>query len=241
VPRALEQRGAAAVHARRRDTIFIDPGTGANDDTVLKYVISHEHGHALVDLADPSKNWVGDSSANSGNCYSNSPSTGHDMNSMEYHSTAAIEGIAAFYAAFVWNTRAESDCMYYYPRHVDWELDGDNDMGTFNCEDSPIKTSLSVDGNDYLYDICDVQEGEDITRRSTEVDWLRFWWDMTTDQDLTLSEILDIWVGAQSYSWSEDDSGTADYQPNVRLRVSAYLEGFGDEYDDEYIWNGVDE
>ncbi|NLH47416.1 MAG: hypothetical protein GX444_02320 [Myxococcales bacterium] len=103
-------------------------------------------------------------------CYSTSE--GHHENSRELQRGAAVEGIAHFYAASIWNIKNDGDCWF---RGLD-------------CQDD----------EDYMHDICDPP----FTNRAVESDWLRFWWDVYEDMDLTVAEIFELWDLANPNNWT---------------------------------------
>ena len=204
----------------------------STDGADSKYIITHEMGHAVAYHTN------GGFSANSSyvatldNCYTVSTRS-HEMVSKEYNSSAANEGIAHFYAAITWNSPSYSDCQFEYYKTVDYDLDSNLDDQTTGCECEP--NDGIGDCYDYLGDIC----SGTLANRGTEYDWLRFFWDMKTDQALSVSEIFGIWDEAHPWTWNQDDSGSSSDDPAVRLRDAANTLGFLTEWDNEDNLNGV--
>ena len=78
-----------------------------------------------------------------------------------------------------------------------------------------------------------------LTNRGTEWDWLRFWWDLTTDQDVYCTDCMDIWNTANPDTWNASGDGSGSNYPATRLRNAANTEGFLTEWDNEDYLNGV--
>lgn len=196
-----------------------------------KYIIVHEMGHALGIF----KNGASTSfsySATLDNCYTDSGRS-HEIVSKEYQSAAANEGWAHFYAAVIFNNDGASSCGFEYYKSVDFDLDSSNDDRTISCEGRP--NPGIGDGYDYLGDWCNGT----LTNRGTEYDWLRFWWDFTTDQDVYFTQCADIWDTADPNDWNATGSGTGSDYPSSRLRDAADTEGYLTEWDAEDNLNGV--
>jgi hypothetical protein len=103
---------------------------------------------------------------------------------------------------------------------------GGVEAGQTNCEGVP-DTGLEsyVTAKDWLEDLVNASDPAGCTgtlvNRSTQYDWLRFWWDMYTDQDIAPRDLADIYDDMNPQSWDEDGStGTTDDDPIVRLEVS---------------------
>jgi hypothetical protein len=206
-------------------------GTCGSDPFKRKYLIAHQMGH----LASIFKNGdliaaVSTTAAADGAC---DGGTGHSMHSKEHQSSAAYEGIAHAWAALAFNdSGAAADCGFSYYLPPDWDNDGTPDPNEFDCDGTLYG---SIDGNDYLNDVC----GGTLTGKGTEIDWLRFWWDLVTDGGLNDAQIFEIWAGASPDDWSTDGTGPPGAQPAKRLLDSAdFLSLFTqwDAYDDA---NGV--
>lgn len=196
-----------------------------------KYIIVHETGHALGWKVDEMQPPNTDSGADYGDCVTDEDES-HEMNQKEYQSNAAKEGFAHFYAATIFNDDTEYDCWYEYYKSVDWDLDGNNDDWTTNCEGSPMSP---IPSGDYLGYSCDGQ----LANRAVEYDYLRFWWDMTTDQDVYFTDCVEIWDYANPRNWNDDDQGAGVDYVNYRLRDAADYYDLLSEWDSEDYVNGV--
>ncbi|MDP8222791.1 MAG: hypothetical protein P9L99_05475 [Candidatus Lernaella stagnicola] len=137
-----------------------------------KFTIIHELGHLIGWKRD------GDQSAvcnygdqGENNCLSIDHP--HHMDSREYQTAAAVEGNAHFYAAAIWNDKYDNDCRYK----------------DYDCE-SPGILANKLGGCDGTHD-----------NRGVEWDWLNFWWDMHSKAGLSVSDIFDIWDGANPHDW----------------------------------------
>lgn len=91
-----------------------------------KFVIAHELGHAIGYFADEGENELG--APGLGECLGNvADAGGRNIASREYHSEAATEGWAHFYAAVTWNNVSQSDCDFGFWTDVNWNLDNIGD------------------------------------------------------------------------------------------------------------------
>ncbi len=246
-----------------RDTDRVDvSSTGADN----KYMIVHEFGHMLAARANdsgtcatascaPNKDYTADYN----NCYTPSTDlTTHSSNQMEYASAAAWEGIAHYYSVVAFNNTSETDCGWVYYKPTDWNLDGDytdteegdeeglsresypaTPQGTGTCDPAgPDYTGRCCWADDVGTD-CDAGANGNCDNRSTEYDWLRFFWDLDTDTSLDTTTIFELFDQSDPDTWNADDSGAAGNDPAPRLRNAAdglgYL-GAWDRCDDD---NGV--
>ncbi len=148
-----------------------------------------------------------------------SPGHNHEMVTKEHASGAANEGFAHYYAAVTFNKTNQTNCAFMYRYDQDFDLDGTVDFAgieTMNCEGSPIWSMTSVGAKDYLDEFCDGP----LEDRGTELDWLRFFWDLDTEH-LTHVELMDFVDGLNAHSWNAVGvSGTAD-PDDVWERVKA--------------------
>lgn len=204
--------------------VYLDGGS-------RKYVIVHEMGHFLAYRANGNNGALSSYSSPCGICC-NGDYTSHAFDEKEYQSAASNEGIAHYYAAVVFNLTTASDCYYYYYKDVDWDRDGDIDSQITNCEGGPVP---SIDAKDYLGDMC----SGTLTNRGTEYDWLRFFWDMETDEGLDYDDLLSMWNGANPDTWNATGDGTGANYPATRTRNSADALGFLTEWDNQDNDNGV--
>lgn len=190
--------------------------------------MGHAIGHYLNGSASPAKDY----GATYDNCVTNTAQS-HEMNQKEYQSAAAWEGWAHFYAAVAFNSTAEPNCRFWYYKTMDWNLDSvtAGDPLKHDCEDAPM---TGVPAADYLGGMC----SGTLTNRGTEFDWLRFWWDLTTDQAVSLATIGNIWNDANPHAWRADDAGAAPY-PSTSLRNAASGNSVLTQWDAEDNVNGV--
>lgn len=196
-----------------------------------KYIIAHEFGHLVAYRKNGN---VGPSSsygASPSNCYTDLDQD-HEAVSMEYQGAAASEGFAHYYAAVAFNLTTEYDCMFSYYKPVDWDRDADLDEGDASCEVEPYS---GVGGADYLGSWCSGY----LVNRGTEWDWLRFLWDLDTDEGVATTTIFDIYVSSDPDSWTATGSGSGGSYPAARLRSAASTEGVLTEWDDWDNYNGV--
>lgn len=211
-----------------------------------KYAISHEFGHCLAQIANGSTSSHADDTAFPDNCYTDADTGyGHEWNSKEYQSNAFWEGLAYYYAAVAYNDTSEANCTFVSYKRADWDLDSTVEgTPTFavSCETYPA-TAPSAN---YLENYCD----EPFTNRGIEYDWLRFFWDLTTDQGLTPTEVFEIMDLANPDTWNSNGDGYDSYTdstpcsptpsyPTGRLRCAAYTMGYLTEWDAEDNTNGV--
>lgn len=197
-----------------------------------KYLIGHEMGHSVARLSNGGA--VADTSdaADLDNCYT-VDTRDHEANSKEYNGKAANEGIAHYYAAVAFNNTTESSCgFYYYKTSVDWNLDATPDNLIASCESGPM---TGVDSFDYLGDLC----SGTLTNRAVEWDYLRFFWDLDTDQSVSTTTIFEIWDDSDPESWNATGDGTGSGYPSYELRNAANTNSVLTEWDNEDDDNGV--
>lgn len=183
-----------------------------------KFVIVHELGHTLVYKAN------GGVSANSSTGLTNStcPNVGgtHDFNSLEWQSGAAHEGFASYYAAVAWNKTQESNCTYVLHHWNDWNLDGvDNDTRVFSCEGAVPGES---DAEDYAGQFCGAASNQ-----GSQLDWMRFFWDLDNKEGLNTTDIVDLWVASSPDTWTATGVGSGAGFPSFELEAAADRLGFG--------------
>lgn len=188
---------------------------------------------------------------------------------MEWSAAAAREGWAHFYSAWLFNDSTESDCWFNTAfSFQDFDLDGtvENDFTSsvydhvIDCEGYGIPSSLglypdtshdfTITARDWLLDAWDNEAcGHETypyypyyTGKSTQYDWMRFWWDMLTDEGIAVETLSDIYVDMCPTTWDKDPQwyDTFDSQwPEWRLENSC---DYHDEWDAWYSQrdNGVD-
>ncbi|MCK6528206.1 hypothetical protein L6R50_11830 [Myxococcota bacterium] len=232
--------------------------------TDRKYVISHEMGHLVQYFATSYKSAAKDYDSRMVNCFSDRwdeqdgdsiidhPSWlsegdhgSHEMNTREYQSAAATEGMAHFYAAASWN-RVEQDCWFgYYVGWVDWNLDrirqADEQTGLVDCANGH-HVAPWIEDEDYYHNRCwpglDAN-GNVVMNRGTEYDWLRFWWDMAYSGGLSVDDVFTIWAFAGPYDWNANDDGSPGDDPSTRLQDAAGVLGFDSQWTTWAGTNGV--
>ena len=139
---------------------------------------------------------------------------------------AVNEGIASYYAAAIWNRTDESDCYYTPSYALDWTQDGVGDSSAeFSCESGVY---AGVDSYDYMGDYC-LAVGA-VTNRGTQYDWMRFFWDLETDQGLSVTDIFAIWDEADPDAWTASGAGSGASFPAYELDAAASALGYGAEW-----------
>lgn len=232
--------------------------SGSGPNFSQKYLIVHEMGHAVATLKNGGNNASTTSTAPLEGC-GNSIETdlGHRMVTKEYQSTAANEGIANYYAAVAFNNTTDGECRWQYYKSVDWDLDGNynEEVPVFSCEGAGMwftAAGVTYPYTDADWLVRDVVEEKclevdptgETRNRATELDWLRFFWDLDHDQGVTTTKIFDIWNAANPHTWLSWGEGSSDVcattvWPSGRLRSAADSEGVLTEWDAEFTVNGV--
>lgn len=136
------------------------PGCDPNDHRRRKFTISHEMGHAWMLLRSAIAEPNADANFTSPDESVCGSGASYGIGSVEYSSIGAREGTAHAYAAMVWNDPNEKDGVFtWFGQTFDVEANApDLDGGRLfnNCTTS---------------NLCGV---------TTNLDWLRFWWDWVT-------------------------------------------------------------
>lgn len=219
-----------------------------NTTSARKYIITHEIGHAIAFNVDEGAepNFSYDAAEN----YCDGDGAAEDSHgqvSKEYQSAAAVEGWGDFYSAITWNTTADSDCFYGRHYSSDFDLDFEDDnSGTVDCEGRPVATGIEsyVSGRDWLADLVAAADPMGCTtpmpNRGVQYDWLRFFWDMTTDEGVSYADLVDLWDAMDARSFDDNGStSTVTDDPTERLLQAAALLGLTPEYANQ-MDNGVD-
>jgi len=174
----------------------------------------------------------------------------HDMFSTEWSAAAWMEGFAHAYAALAWNHHGYvEDCAFYYYKEMDLDRDGLEEVHReVDCDLHAVGTSETYGPTDYMSDASCINTAGS-PNRSTEYDWLRFYWDMITDHGYGYDELLENAVLANPADWQEEYAyvGTSPDWPANRLAEAAALYGasiqdplVADDWEYEASRNGVD-
>ncbi len=178
------------IHIASTDGNHTDPSDGEVHLTASgsrrKFTVVHEVGHSLMKkrlgseyyndvsynapAGDPCE-WHGDGD--------------HSMSSIEFSEGAFDEGFAHFYAAITWNSTASSNGVFvYYKKVFGWPTD----QGVIELEG----------GTPYMETTCGPgQNGHgNHWGYGNEMDWMRFFWDFATDDDVPFDDIVEIIAGA---------------------------------------------
>ncbi len=181
----------------------------------------------------------------------------HAYNSKEFQSAAAVEGWAHFVAAFAFNNPTHSDCRMEPNGYIWWNNDTNgngvtnfSDLGEsnapFSCEGNENGVAdiggaehtvppTPVDARDYYTDFC-FATGHGITNsnRGTELDWLRFWWDVVSNgHGIDFQDAAEVYQDAESYNWCAGSNfGTCTFsdKPERRVELAFSAAGYGSVY-----------
>jgi hypothetical protein len=211
-PAGISNRDDFVFHNHTEDDEHVGAHTHSDGIVVLdpyaknrKTGTTHELGHVVGYMRNGNQLGFGNySDVGGGQC--TSTDEGHEAYSREWQTAAAVEGIAHFYAALTWNDDTDDDCEY---RGSDCVHDG----------------YLPIDWLSH----CPTPRDN----RGNEWDWLRFWWDLHTLEGVSVTDIFDIWNGANPEDWTA---------PCVysRLGNAAVFQGISTETWDYWgDWHGV--
>lgn len=176
-----------------------------------KFVISHELGHYILWKWTDIDAWVNDCSFDqiAGDCQDGTDL--HRWFSKEKQSCAAMEGLADFYSAAVWNynSGSGSDCEY---EDKDCALDSSANPTSAYLETRPCPLLWYA--------------------KSTECDWTNFWWDMYTEEGLSVADVFEIYdeVSINGHTIEDWEENEVYYG----LRASAISNGV--DSDDWWDW-----
>ncbi|MBI1944240.1 MAG: hypothetical protein HYS27_01020 [Deltaproteobacteria bacterium] len=134
-------------------------------DAKERFTDSHELGHRIAHLRGLP---TGDCALDDAQCPSISGS--HSMGSEEHQSCSFSEGFAHFYAADVWNSHYQQDCVFQYYKYTS--------LPAVDCEASPNDLSDPVS---FPLAMLENTCGSGINDHGVEVDWLRTFWDVHTN------------------------------------------------------------
>lgn len=231
-------------------------GAEIRASTTSKTSIAHETGHGIGYRRDEQSAPNFDYSSGEQNCDGDNAAGEHSQVSKEYQSAAAVEGFADLLSAWTWNDTS-GGCLYDRQYSSDFDLDGDLDNdapgeeGHTQCGGVPADGLASyVTGHDWLDDLITASDPAGCTTpldfRSTQLDWLRYGWDMLHNGGVPIEDYVTIYDAANPHTWDKDNNqtgshgstGTAD-DVIVRWEAAADGEGWGAEHDD-YKNNGQD-
>lgn len=195
-----------------------------------RFSIAHEMGHNFIYIqADAGSAYGYDYSSTE--CPGSSGS--HSFDSQEYQRAAAWEGIAQFYSASVWNNGDEENCEFDYYRSVDMNRNGLPDA----TDGNPNYIYSCEVGVQFMDSNCDADDLENDPTLGNEFDWLRFWWDLHTDEEISITTISHIWEAANP----DDEDGWNDGTAYSRLRSAAIGNGISaNDWDYWAAQHGVD-
>jgi len=109
---------------------------------------------------------------------------------------AILEGFADYYALSILNRRTETDAFLFWAE-ADWDHDGSDDLGWISWHRRPLSHMPSAMDKDYWAAEC-LQDVENV---SSEYDWARGLWELTTVHGLTTAQILDVFIEADPDSF----------------------------------------
>lgn len=265
---------ANAGYCSSEETVYIDP-----EEDIFKSTVAHELGHelqhwALVpDDTEDAQDWMYASDYGASADSDCTGGEGHSLTSKEYQMAAIVEGMAHYVAAVAFNQTQEDDCRLTPSSQILWDSGFGTQALEYSCEgydpntgnplgtddggvewygyDVPAGAYFDWDSPNTAHDACSA--AGDADNRATELDWLRFFWDLDNKTALSLEDIIEAWVlampsGDQTVSpadpprWNENDnldSGSSSDNARLRLEVAFGDLGWGEEWDDFAIDNGV--
>lgn len=207
-------------------------------------LIAHEIGHSIGYRRDAQSPPIFDYTANEDNCDPDGVSkSSHGFATKEHTSAAAVEGWAYFVSAWAWNDASQSDCTYDRHYDLDFDLDGvdDTNQGIIRCEGAPTAgLDPAITARDYLQDMTDAGYCTgSLSHRGTPYDWLRFFWDMYTDEAVPFVSLVDIYDEMNPRTFDKNAS-TVDPSddPEMRLLNACSAKGYAAGYLN-HVDNGV--
>lgn len=215
----------------------------------------HEMGHRVGYLRDESRKPRFSYDANMDGCNGgDSDAPAHTFATKEYSSAAFIESFADFIPIVTFNSRGQSDCHYRLNEPLNWDLDNDTDTSGQNnaisCETHPLDLNHNgsveeeepsylgdlpvaswVSGRDYLDEVVTHGPspcgGSVVEDRGMRLDYVRFWWDMTTDEGIHPNSIATIYDWSNPRTMDRNGGGGAD-DPDWRLYDACVRLGYED-------------
>lgn len=212
-------------------------------DSRRKFLVAHELGHFVTEQIAGDVGLVedysapGDGCAGAVNFKGDGTVPSHSFLTKEYQSSAAVEGMANFYSALVWNERYHgADCEIATWKPLDWDNSGASPPGEpwdalvnegVPCIGDPWSAPGDfVSDHDWLADLIAAADYDDVDdtgcvgthlNRSTDYDWLRWGWDMVTVQDVAVQALWDVWAAASPSDWNATDAGATEDLPIARI------------------------
>jgi hypothetical protein len=125
-----------------------------------------------------------------------------------------------------------------YYKAQDYDLDTSIDPTSrvphqLSCESGPVDPYM---GN---YRYMEYECNGVLENRGVELDWLRTWWDLHTEHDITAAELIGAIADSTPPTWNDTDVGSVVDDPWYRIMVGAGLNGLTVEFADEFDANGV--
>jgi hypothetical protein len=221
-----------------------------NDCSKRKFVVAHELGHVVSFWSDP------------GHTASPTLSDHDDCNGgaggylrKNYAKAAFLEGVADLYSALTWNTLTSGSCMWARGSG-DFNLDGIEDYTDYDpqfslwppCVGDPLDYETpDPDDRDWLEDLVNGDDDDvdgkqcddELPNRLTDYDFLRYAWEMLTEEGMEVADFWQVWDDAdvRSSDGDDNDSGsngsisTAD-DTFVLWEAACDANGFGNAHDD---------
>ncbi|MEZ4239467.1 MAG: hypothetical protein R3F59_25575 [Myxococcota bacterium] len=221
--------------------IYLLAESNGVDHTKFKYVIAHEFGHRMMNLAGGISSLPFSYDAPGAGACPGGP--GHSRTSVEWQSAAVLEGYAHYYATIVFNTVGGVGCGSYSHVDLDWDNDGVLDGNVYACDDAPVN-GLGLSDSDYLGNACGSSLG---AGTANEFDYQRFFWDLSDKQpppgslSLLPRDIASV-IGTASRNpdWNTTYDGSYPGSiDNPRNRLYDAASGFGTTWDVQDDVNGV--
>jgi hypothetical protein len=201
------------------DEILVNIDDQTEDKFRQKFLVGHEVGHALEESYQfatfgsfgPYAYLNGSYDLDGGGADCGSEDELHALTSLEYTSAAIMEGFAHFLSADAYNDHNDATGRFTYYKSAlgfprDIQLEGE----------SAFNAAAPSESNRFAQRVCDPTPG---INSGTELDWLRFFWDLHTQgggadgEHLSLFE-LRIDAAFQGTAWS-DQNGYDLLQQNV--------------------------
>jgi hypothetical protein len=128
------------------------------------------------------------------------------------------------------------------------ETSGIQDTGVFGMPDSADPLASWIGARDWLDQVYHIggvcgsaTSASHTIGRSSQFDWMRYWWDMASDESVPMSDLADIYVDMCPTDWvAAPSTPIVDMNwPEKRLERSTAFHGYGSEHTTQRD-NGVD-